>query len=130
MVDASCTAGGPGIDAGVPERFSGVDVSHAGQHPLVEQLAQCVDPTDCRLYCTSQQTHVSQILEGMERDGVDDEPTRQAVALDLPVTPAPDLVIIQSIDNVHGSTLASVSVVLLIVRPPLKATVPAVTLTP
>jgi hypothetical protein len=39
---------------------------------LVEQLAQCIDPTDCRLYCTSQQTHVRQILEGMEHDGVDD----------------------------------------------------------
>jgi len=39
---------------------------------LVEQLAQCIDPTDCRLFCTSQQTHVLQILAGMERDGVDD----------------------------------------------------------
>ena len=30
---------------------------------LVERLAQCVDPTDCRLFCTNQQIHVLQILE-------------------------------------------------------------------
>jgi len=37
---------------------------------LVERLAGCVDPTDQRLYCASQQMHVRQILEEMEADGV------------------------------------------------------------
>ncbi|HEV2057193.1 MAG TPA: inositol oxygenase family protein [Methylomirabilota bacterium] len=39
---------------------------------LVEKLALCVDPTDARLYCTSQLIHVQQIVAGMERDGVND----------------------------------------------------------
>ncbi len=39
---------------------------------LVERLARCVDPSDCALFCTSQQTHVLQMLEGMDRDGIDD----------------------------------------------------------
>lgn len=39
----------------------------------VERLAQCVDPTDSKLYCTNQQIHVLQILEGMERDGITDK---------------------------------------------------------
>jgi hypothetical protein len=39
---------------------------------LVERLAQCIDPSDCALFCTSQQTHVLQMLDAMERDGVDD----------------------------------------------------------
>ena len=39
---------------------------------LLERLAQCVDPSDCALFCTSQQTHVLQMLEAMARDGVDD----------------------------------------------------------
>jgi hypothetical protein len=38
---------------------------------LVERLSQCIDPTDYRLYCANQQVHVLQVLEGMERDGVD-----------------------------------------------------------
>lgn len=37
---------------------------------LIENLAQCIDPTDMRLYCVSQRVHVLQILEAMERDGV------------------------------------------------------------
>jgi predicted HD phosphohydrolase len=39
---------------------------------LVERLAQCVDPSDCALFCTSQQTHILQMLEAMARDGIDD----------------------------------------------------------
>lgn len=37
---------------------------------LVEMLAQCIDPTDSALLCASQQIHVLQIIDGMERDGV------------------------------------------------------------
>jgi hypothetical protein len=36
---------------------------------LIERLGSCVDPTDQRLFCASQQVHVLQILEAMETDG-------------------------------------------------------------
>jgi hypothetical protein len=36
---------------------------------LIERLGSCVDPTDERLFCASQQVHVLQILEAMETDG-------------------------------------------------------------
>jgi Myo-inositol oxygenase len=36
---------------------------------MVERLGSCVDPTDERLFCASQQVHVLQILEAMEIDG-------------------------------------------------------------
>jgi len=39
---------------------------------LIELLAQCVDPTDAALYCVSQFVHTLQVLEGMERDGIQD----------------------------------------------------------
>jgi hypothetical protein len=39
---------------------------------LVELLAQCVDPSDGRLFGASQLFHVLQILEAMERDGITD----------------------------------------------------------
>ena len=39
---------------------------------LVEKLALCVDPTDRTLYCANQYIHVQQILEGMERDRIND----------------------------------------------------------
>ena len=35
---------------------------------LVQMLAQCIDPTDQRLFATSQQVHVLQILEAMENE--------------------------------------------------------------
>jgi Myo-inositol oxygenase len=35
---------------------------------LIEKLGSCVDPTDRRLFCASQQMHVLQMLETMERD--------------------------------------------------------------
>lgn len=40
---------------------------------LVEKLAQCVDPTDMRLYSASQQLHVLQIIAGMEADNLVNE---------------------------------------------------------
>lgn len=36
---------------------------------LVEKLAQCIDPTDQRLLCASQQLHVLQIIDSMEAEG-------------------------------------------------------------
>lgn len=35
---------------------------------LVQMLAQCIDPTDQRLFATSQQVHVLQMLEAMENE--------------------------------------------------------------
>ena len=37
---------------------------------LIEKLAECIDPSDEGLYSVSQQVHVLQVLEAMERDGV------------------------------------------------------------
>jgi inositol oxygenase len=39
---------------------------------LVKQLAQCIDPSDGRLFAASQQVHVLLTLEAMARDKVDD----------------------------------------------------------
>jgi hypothetical protein len=39
---------------------------------LMERLAQCVDPSDPSLYCVNQQIHTLQVVEGMEKDGIDD----------------------------------------------------------
>jgi len=36
---------------------------------LVERLGSCVDPTDQRLFCASQQVHVLQMLDAMEAEG-------------------------------------------------------------
>ncbi len=36
---------------------------------LIEKLAQCIDPTDQRLYGASQQLHVLQIIDAMEAEG-------------------------------------------------------------
>jgi predicted HD phosphohydrolase len=36
---------------------------------LIERLGTCVDPTDCRLFGTSQLTHVLQVIEAMDADG-------------------------------------------------------------
>jgi hypothetical protein len=35
---------------------------------LVEMLGQCIDPSDQRLYCTSQQVHVLQMIDAMEAE--------------------------------------------------------------
>ncbi len=35
-------------------------------------LSQCVDPTDNVLYCTNQLIHTLQVVDGMEKDGIND----------------------------------------------------------
>ena len=40
---------------------------------LMERLAQCIDPSDSALYCVSQLVHALQVVEGMERDGIQDK---------------------------------------------------------
>lgn len=39
---------------------------------LIQRLSNCIDPTDCRLFCASQLVHVLQVLEGMAQEGVSD----------------------------------------------------------
>jgi hypothetical protein len=39
---------------------------------LIEKLAFCIDTSDASLFCTSQFVHVQQVLEGMERDSIQD----------------------------------------------------------
>lgn len=39
---------------------------------IIASLARCFDPTDVRLGVGSQEVHVLQMLEGMERDGITD----------------------------------------------------------
>jgi len=39
---------------------------------LMELLAQCIDSSDPTLYCVSQLVHVLQVVDGMERDGIQD----------------------------------------------------------
>lgn len=39
---------------------------------FIRQLSLCIDPLEVRFGCTSQLTHILQVLEGMERDGVED----------------------------------------------------------
>ncbi len=40
---------------------------------LLKLLAQCIDPGDTALLGLSQLTHVLQVIEGMEKDGVEDQ---------------------------------------------------------
>jgi len=40
---------------------------------LMERLAQCIDPSDSALYCVSQLVHALQVVDGMERDGIQDK---------------------------------------------------------
>lgn len=52
------------------DRYRGPVFGEVRVYDLIERLAQCVDPTDCRLFGASQLTHVLQVLEAMEADGV------------------------------------------------------------
>jgi hypothetical protein len=51
---------------------------------LVEKLGQCIDPTDQRLYCASQQMHILQMIDAMEAEGAaSDEMLLVALVHDL-----------------------------------------------
>jgi hypothetical protein len=51
-------------------KYEGPILGKARVWDLVEKLGMCVDASDDSLLMTSQYTHVQQILEGMERDGM------------------------------------------------------------
>lgn len=53
------------------QRYEGAVFGRVRVWDLVERLAQCVDPTDMRLYGASQFMHLQQILATMEYNGID-----------------------------------------------------------
>jgi predicted HD phosphohydrolase len=59
--------------AALRQKYAQPVLGRVGIWQLFDMLARCIDPTDQRLFCVSQQVHVLQVLEEMERDGIDDE---------------------------------------------------------
>jgi hypothetical protein len=54
-------------------KYAGPVFGRVGLWQLFDMLARWIAPTDQRLFCVSQQVHVLQVLDEMERDGVDDD---------------------------------------------------------
>jgi uncharacterized protein YciI len=52
------------------ERYADPVYGEVSVWSMVEKLAQCIDPSDCRLFGVSQQVHVLQMIEAMDADGV------------------------------------------------------------
>jgi len=59
--------------AALHKKYAAPVFGKVGVWSLVEKLAYCIDPSDERLFCTSQLVHVLQMLEEMEADGVASE---------------------------------------------------------
>jgi hypothetical protein len=66
--------------AALRRRYAGPVFGKVRVWELIERLGSCIDPTDERLFCASQQVHVLQMLEAMEADGFD-SPEMVLVAL-------------------------------------------------
>ena len=58
--------------AALRARYEAPVFGHVRVWDLLERLAQCIDPSDGRLFGASQLVHVLQMLEAMLADGVDD----------------------------------------------------------
>ena len=56
--------------AALRQRYEAPILGRVPVFDLIEKLGQCVDPTDCRLFGASQLTHVLQMIEAMDADGV------------------------------------------------------------
>lgn len=70
--------------AGLCRKYQTPIFGKIGVWELVQKLALCIDPSDGRLFCTSQLVHVFQILDEMEADGVaNDEFILAALVHDL-----------------------------------------------
>jgi len=54
------------------ERYAEPVFGHVSVWELVERQAQCIDPSDLSLLCGSQEVHVLQMLDALERDGITD----------------------------------------------------------
>jgi Myo-inositol oxygenase len=55
--------------AALRQKYAAPVLGRVSPWSLVEKLAQCIDPTDCSLFCASQQLHVLQIIDAMEAEG-------------------------------------------------------------
>ena len=55
--------------AALKDKYAQPVLGRVSPWSLVEKLAHCIDPTDQRLCCASQQLHVLQIIDAMEADG-------------------------------------------------------------
>ena len=55
--------------AALRERYRAPVLGRVPVWSAIELLAQCIDPTDQRLFGASQQLHVLQIIDAMEREG-------------------------------------------------------------
>jgi hypothetical protein len=55
--------------AALRRKYAAPLIGRVSPWSLVEKLAQCIDPTDCRLFGASQQLHVLQIIDAMEAEG-------------------------------------------------------------
>src|SRR3954452_6527573 len=62
----------PETVAGLQQRFGAPRFPGVWVWDLVERLAQCVDPTDCRMLGASQLVHVGQVMASLEAAGVED----------------------------------------------------------
>ncbi|MEO8303458.1 MAG: inositol oxygenase family protein [Betaproteobacteria bacterium] len=59
--------------AALRRKYAGPLLGRVSPWSLVERLGRCIDPTDQRLYCASQQMHVLQMIDAMEREGTANE---------------------------------------------------------
>lgn len=58
--------------ASLRKRYEAPILGEISVERLLELLATVIDPTNCYLYCGSQLTHILQMLESMEDEGVTD----------------------------------------------------------
>lgn len=56
--------------AALREKYAAPVFGRVSPWSLIEMLGQCIDPTDQSLYGASQQLHVLQVIDAMEREGV------------------------------------------------------------
>ncbi len=68
-IEARHDAQTPETVAALRRKYAAPVLGRVSPWSLVERLAHCVDPTDCRLLGASQQLHVLQIIDAMEADG-------------------------------------------------------------
>ncbi len=59
----------PGTIAALRRKYGEPVLGRVSPWSLIEKLAQCIDPTDQRLYCASQQMHILQMIDAMEAEG-------------------------------------------------------------
>jgi hypothetical protein len=68
-IEARHDAQTPETVAALRRKYAAPVLGRVSPWSLVERLAQCIDPTDCKLFGASQQLHVLQIIDAMEAEG-------------------------------------------------------------